>query len=252
MNGGLFVHNISRGQGQSAVRAAAYCGRCRLYDERLHKSFNFTRRPGLAYSELRLPKGADPGLDTSGLLWNAIERHLTRVNARLARELIMALPRAWSLASQIQLLRGFFEEEFVLRGHAVDWHIHLDRPRNPHVHALISFPTLSATGFGPADKNWDRRAWLVGLRILWRRHCEHHGIIVQPGYSAGSLHLGCAHALMARGVITRQGQRLAALQAFSTKRSARPWPGWLRVRLRRKERDDHIRQRVRIGFSRDR
>ncbi|HUW98052.1 MAG TPA: MobA/MobL family protein [Acidiferrobacter sp.] len=256
MNRGLFVHNISRGQGQSAVRAAAYAGRRRLVDERRGKTFNFSRRPGLAYSELRLPTGADPRLNDSGRLWNALETHLTRANARLAREIIIALPRGWALESQVLLVRGFLEDEFVGHRHAVDWHVHLDRPRNPHVHALISFPTLSAAGFGPAEANWDRRAWLVGLHAVWRRHCEHHGL--SPGWtgdSCGFVHLGSAHALAGRGVITRQGQRLAALQALAARPRANRWPGWLRTRLRRRERSERserTRPRTREDFERDR
>ncbi len=252
MNAALFVRNISRGQGQSAVRAAAYCGRRRLYDERARRTFNFERRPGLAYSELQLPSQADPLLKDSGRLWNAIEAHLTRANARLARELIVALPRGWSLGSQILLMRGFLEDEFVACGHAVDWHVHLDHPRNPHVHALISFPTCDATGFGPADKNWDRRAWLVGLHAVWRRHCERHGLAGYFDQGGGSLHLGSAHALGKRGVITRQWQRLAALHALATVRRAQKWPTWLRVRLRRREYLTRKRHRTRDSLSRGR
>ncbi len=254
MNTALFVRSISRGQGHSAVRAAAYCGRRRLYDERLRKTFNFEKRPGLSYSELRLPRHASPHLRDSGRLWNAIEAHLTRANARLARELIIALPRGWPLESQILLMRGFLEDEFVACGHAVDWHVHLDHPRNPHVHALVSFPTWDAGGLAPADKNWDRRAWLVGLHAVWRRHCDRQGLRALPGpsHEGGSFHLGFAHALARHGVITRQGQRLAALRALATVRRPHRWPAWLRVRLRRREYLERTRQRMQERFSRDR
>lgn len=250
----LYVRTISRGQGHSAIRAAAYCGRRRLYDERQKKHFNFSKRPGLLYSELRLPKDAPPRLHTSEALWNAIEHHLTRINARLGRELILALPRGWPLSLHVPLMRGFLEDEFVSRGHAVDWHIHGDKPRNPHAHVLVSFPTLNEQGFGPADKNWDRRAWLVGLHGVWHRHCEHHGALAahRPSVSYGSLHLGSAHALATRGLITRQTQRLAALHALSTVRRAKMWPGWLRLRLRRKERHDRSRRRALHEFDRGR
>lgn len=254
MNTALYVRNISRGQGQSAVRAAAYCGRRRLYDERLGRTFNFRKRPGLAYSELRLPACVNPTLRDSGRLWNAVEAGLTRANARLARELIVPLPRGWSLQSQILLMRGFLEDEFVARGHAVDWHVHLDHPRNPHVHALVSFPTWDAEGLGPADKNWDRRAWLVGLHALWRRHCDHQGLTIpaDAGRAGGSIHLGSAHAVAKHGVITRQGQRRAALWALATARRPQKWPPWLRMRLRRQERLTRQRQRARDPFFRDR
>jgi hypothetical protein len=146
------------------------------------------------------------------------------------------------------------EDEFVARGHAVDWHVHLDQPRNPHVHALVSFPTWDTKGFAPADKNWDRRAWLVSLHAVWRRHCDRQGLTASsdPGRGGGSLHLGGAHALSKRGVITRQGQRLAALRALSTVRRPHKWPAWLRVRLRRRDNVGRKRQRVRERVFRDR
>lgn len=255
MNHGLYVRTISRGQGHSAVRAAAYCGRRRLYDERRRRTFNFARRPGLVYSELRLPALARGRWTDAGCFWNAVEAALTRVNARLARELIVALPRGASLEAHVRLMQGFLEDEFVTQGHAVDWHIHYNNPRNPHVHALVSFPRLNETGFGPPDKNWDRRAWLVGLHALWRRHWERagfpsHGFV--GGTPSGFVHLGSAHALMTRGVITRQGQRLAAWRALATKHRPPTWPSWLRVRLRRRERSERVRHKERDTWMRDR
>lgn len=238
----LYVRTISRGQGHSAVRAAAYCGRRRLYDIRRQKTFNYSRRPGLWYSELRLPPEADPTLADSGRLWNAIEAALTRANARLARELIIGLPRGRPLPAQIDLVQGFVEELFVARGHAVDWHVHGDHPRNPHVHALVSFPTLTRTGFGPYDPLWDRRIWLTGLHAHWRSHCARAGASYRTGSGCGHLHLGAAAALSARGVITRQGQRLAALRALRPRTAHGQWPAWLRPRLREIERQRHRRR----------
>ncbi|MHB1566223.1 MAG: MobA/MobL family protein [Acidiferrobacter sp.] len=113
MPGVLRIKTVSRGQGHSVVRAAAYCGRRRLIDHRTGRTHNYTRRPGLAYSELMLPRGADRQLADSGRLWNAVEAHLRRINARLARELILGLPRGASLEAQARLVRGFLDEAFV-------------------------------------------------------------------------------------------------------------------------------------------
>ena len=242
MAGMLWVRTISRGQGHSAVRAAAYCGRRRLYDERLGRHFNYGRRPGLAYSEWLLPADGFWVTRDSGAFWNAIERHARRVNARLAREIILALPRALTLEQQIALTRGFLEDAFVSALHAVEWHLHRDRPRNPHAHALVSFARVTQDGFAPPEAAFDRRAFLVGLHGLWRRHWERAG--GGAGACAGhtAIHLGASHALMQRGVITRQGQRLAALKALAAYPPARRVPPWLRLRLRRLER---TRRRVR-------
>lgn len=235
MPGVLRVKTLSRGQGHSAVRAAAYCGRRRLIDHRTGRIHNYTRRPGLAYSELTLPRGADQRLADSGRLWNAVESHLRRVNARLARELILGLPRGVGRDTPVQLVRGFLDEAFVATGHAVDWHIHTNLPRNPHVHALVPFPTLSAAGWGPASPEWDRRAWLVGLHGLWRRHWE-RTVGTYHGGHPGIFTLGAAHALAGRGIITRQGQRLAARAALQRRSPGHRWPPWLRSRYRRRER----------------
>lgn len=229
----LRIRNISRGAGQSAVRASAYCGRRRLYDERQKKSFDFSRRPGLVYSSLRLPTHSPERLRDTGVFWNALEKHLTRANARLAREVILILPPGQPLCRHIALVQGFLEEEFVVRGHGVECAIHYDKPRNPHAHALVSFPTISASGFGPADKAWDRRAWLVGLHAIWRRHWVYHGFTCCGGGAIASIHLGQAHALMRRGIMTRQAQRLSAQRALMPRRKAHRWPPWLRLRLRR-------------------
>ncbi len=233
MAGMLWVRTISRGQGQSAVRAAAYCGRRRLYDERLGRTFHYGRRPGLAYSEWLLPADGFWQKIDSGAFWNAIERNARRVNARLAREIILALPRAFALDRQIALARGFLEDAFVGAGHAVEWHLHRDRPRNPHAHALVSFARLTEEGFAPPEAAFDRRAFLVGLHSLWRRHWERAGAGMPGAGGHAAIHLGASHALMQRGVITRQGQRLAAWHALAAQPAARRRPGWLRVRLRR-------------------
>lgn len=235
MPGTLRVKTVSRGQGHSAVRAAAYCGRRRLVDDRTGRTHNYTRHPGLAYSELMLPRDANRRLADSGRLWNAVEAHLRRVNARLARELILGLPRGASLDAQARLVRGFLDEAFVAEGHAVDWHVHLNQPRNPHVHALVSFPTLTATGWGPSSPEWDRRAWLVGLHGLWRRHWQQHGHARHEGVP-GIFTLGAAHALATCGVITRQGQRLAGRAALRRRPPGHLWPAWQRIRTRRRER----------------
>ncbi|MHB1566222.1 MAG: hypothetical protein ACYCXG_05845 [Acidiferrobacter sp.] len=113
--------------------------------------------------------------------------------------------------------------------------MHLNQPRNPHVHALVSFPTLTAAGWGPSSPEWDRRAWLVGLHGLWRRHWQHHGG-ARSDCVPGIFTLGAAHALATRGVITRQGQRLASRLALRPRPPGRLWPAWQRARIRRRER----------------
>lgn len=161
------VQAFSRGRGHSAVAAAAYRSRSRLHDERTGRTHDFRRKGGLAWSEILLPAHAPESLARRDVLWNEAEAAERRVNARVAREVRMALPRELSLREQARLTRRFLEQVFVARGLGVDWNIHLDKPRNPHVHALLTVRIVEPGGLGPKDREADQRTTLVRERGLW-------------------------------------------------------------------------------------
>src|SRR5690606_31830731 len=94
---------ISRGAGRSIVSAAAYRHRARMMDEQVGTSFSY--RGGAAelkQEELALPDQVPAwrritieGKSVAGAseaLWNAVDAFERRVDAQLARELIIALP----------------------------------------------------------------------------------------------------------------------------------------------------------------
>ena len=54
----LSAQIISRGGGRSAVAALAYRNAEKIYDERLGKTFDFTRKSGVEHTEIMLPEGA--------------------------------------------------------------------------------------------------------------------------------------------------------------------------------------------------
>ncbi len=161
------VQAFSRGRGHSAVAAAAYRSRSRLRDERTGRTHDFRRKGGLAWSEILLPAHAPESLARRDVLWNQAEAAERRVNARVAREVRMALPRELSLREQARLARRFLEQVFVARGLGVDWNIHLDKPFNPHVHALLTVRVIEHSGLGAKDREADQRATLIRERGLW-------------------------------------------------------------------------------------
>lgn len=234
----LSLRSLRADREPGLVARAAYSGRRRLYDCAHARTYDFSRRPGLGWSELVLPAGAPGDWIDPEMLWNAVASGALWGRSGLAREIIMGLPRGRSLVAQALFIGGFLEEAFVARGCAVDWSIHYDRERNPHAHALISPPW---TGDGSPYAMEGRSAPEMSanaLRALWQRHCARQGLmdgVTPQGNDVAQLATSGARG--GRGVVPRLWQRQLALRAFAR----RPWrtirPPWLRVRWRRKQRD---------------
>ena len=93
----LSVKTISRGKGQSAVASAAYRSGSKLYDERYKETHNYANKRFVEYSEIQLPKQAPEAYKDRATLWNAVEKAEKAKNARLAREIELALPKEISL-----------------------------------------------------------------------------------------------------------------------------------------------------------
>lgn len=150
---------ISRGAGRSIVSAAAYRHRARMMDDQAGTSFSY--RAGsreLVHEELALPDQTPAWLKTavngktvaaaSEALWNAVDAFETRVDAQLARELIIALPEELTRAENIALVREFVADSFTSKGMVADWVFH-DKDGNPHIHLMTTLRPLTEDGFGP-------------------------------------------------------------------------------------------------------
>ena len=150
---------ISRGAGRSAIAAAAYRHRSRMIDEQTGVAYRSRGDAAeLVHEELALPADVPTWLHNaidgrsivgaSQELWNAVEEFETRVDAQLARELIIALPGELTREENIALVRDFVDEQVTGRGMVADWVYH-DKPGNPHIHLLMTLRPLTEDGFGP-------------------------------------------------------------------------------------------------------
>lgn len=148
---------ISRGEGRSAVAAAAYRHTARMENQREGRVADFSNKPGLAHSEFAIPEGA-PGwargmkdgkspAQSSEAFWNKVEAFETRKDAQLAKEFILALPIELTTEQNIALVRDFVSGEITSRGLVADWVYH-DATGNPHVHLMTSLRPLTEDGFG--------------------------------------------------------------------------------------------------------
>ena len=148
---------VSRSSGRSAVASAAYRAGERLTNERDGITHDFSRKQGVEHAEIVLPEGveADWARDRS-TLWNAAEAAENRKDARVAREIEIALPHELSAEQRLELTRDFAQELADRYGAAVDFAIHQPHDasdvRNHHAHLLMTTRKVEAEGLG--DKTY--------------------------------------------------------------------------------------------------
>lgn len=151
---------ISRGGGRSAVAAAAYRHRAemKLDTEENVRTLRYTGiTEDLVFAEMALPPDAPKWVErlvegksaarASEALWNVVENAETRVNAQLAREIVLALPIELSREQNIELVRDFVAEAFTTRGMIADW-VYQQKENNPHIHVMLTMNPLTEDGFG--------------------------------------------------------------------------------------------------------
>ena len=137
---------VSRGAGRSAVAASAYLSCSRLYNDYDGIQHDYTKKRGLVWQEVFLPKCAPQEWQDREKLWNAVEEVETAKDSRLAREFVVALPIELSREQQIELLQDFIREQFVSDGMCADAAIHDTDGHNPHAHILLTVRPLDERG----------------------------------------------------------------------------------------------------------
>ena len=137
---------VSRGSGRSAVAAAAYMSCSEIHNEYDGVTHDFTRKRGLVWQQVFLPKNAPPEWKDRSVLWNAVEAAEKSKDSRLARELVVALPIELDKTRWIKLLTEYIQENFVAHGMCADVAIHDTDGHNPHAHILLTVRPLDNKG----------------------------------------------------------------------------------------------------------
>lgn len=152
----LNVKIFSRSRGSRVTKAAAYRAGERIHDDRTSESHNYSHRRDVVTAEIALPSQYAGRADMEwarnrSVLWNAAE-HSDRRNARLAREVFVALPPELTTAQRCHLTR-LFSQELADKYHcAVDFAVHLPREgsdeRSHHAHILMTARQVTPAGLG--------------------------------------------------------------------------------------------------------
>jgi myosin heavy subunit len=226
----LNVQIIGRSSGRSAVGSAAYRAAEKLKslgaaayragvelegDEITH---DYTRKKGVLHKEIILPDNAPPEYKDRQTLWRTVEAKERRRDARLAREIEVALQIEFDLEEQKALLREYIKENFVDKGMIADFAVH-NNEGNPHAHIMLTTRHVSPNGFGGKNRDWDKEAELLKWRENWantnNRKFEEKGLAERIDHRSykeqgidrePTIHLGYeASALEKKGIHTQRG-----------------------------------------------
>lgn len=174
----------SRSAGANAVGRAAYRAGLNLDCERTGQRFYFAYRADVLYSKIFLPAGSPSTYSKPAGLWNAAEKSESRINSRVAREALLALPAEFSADLREKAVEIF--SNWLIRKYKVGVQacIHDAKPKSPlafHAHVLFTGRQIGPKGFGKKTRVLDdkktgsketkliRRAWALVINSLAAR-----------------------------------------------------------------------------------
>lgn len=142
----------TRSKGQSAVAASAYRSGTKLKDNELDEWFDYTRKSGIAFSEISLCQNAPSEYSDRQILWNEVHKIEKAKDAQLWREIEVALPSEFDRDRQIETVRKFVAH-LVNEGMCADWSLHDKNDGNPHAHIMLTTRSIKSNGeWAPKSK----------------------------------------------------------------------------------------------------
>ena len=149
----LSIQNIGRNAGRSAVAAAAYRSATKLIDSERGLTCDYSHKGGVVYTEVMLCQNAPQEYADREKLWNAVEKIEKQKDARLAREINVALPHELDRETQIKIVRDYVQENFVKVGMCADIALHDKGDGNPHAHIMLTTRPIDENGkWGAKEK----------------------------------------------------------------------------------------------------
>ncbi|MCU4547291.1 MobQ family relaxase, partial [Acinetobacter pittii] len=130
---------VNRSSGRTAVASSAYRSGEKLKDERTGLTHDFTRKDGVAHSEII--SNLDIEIDRNQL-WNLAEQSENRKDARTAREWVIALPDELDVDQRKDLAKKFATALVDRYGVIADLAIHEPskggNDKNHHAHIMLT------------------------------------------------------------------------------------------------------------------
>ena len=182
------IKPISRGDGRSAVAAAAYRSAQILDDHRYGKIQDYERKSGVELSQIYAPADVSPDLLDRNKLWNAVEKSENRKDACLAREFEIAFPNELNEQQRKAMLDELCKQIVNKYAVVVDASIHAPHTevgsdeRNYHAHIMFTTRAIDPTSGLFASKKYrdfnkdlgsqTTKQWREDFALLANKHLE--------------------------------------------------------------------------------
>lgn len=222
---------VKRSAGQSATAAAAYRAGELVIDESTGKRFDY-RNKSVSGAKILAPVHAPDWVYDRQRLWNEVEKLEKRKDARLAREILVSIPKELTNEQIGRLLGKFVRTQFVQQGMIADIAFHNLGKHNPHAHILLTTRTITEKGFGQKNRSWDKTEKLLQWRKAWADACnefldednqidhrslEEQGIDRQPEPKIGVVGM----AIHRKGLFSWRYNQIMAMRIAEEKRQQR-------------------------------
>lgn len=251
------LKGFSRDKGHSAVAGAAYRACAKIEEQETGTLHNFTFKRGLLHEEIVTPANVNvPDWATErGELWNNVHSVETAKNARLAREITLALPHELNDEQRAELAGNY--AQWMADRHQIvcDFAIHAPDKngddRNYHMHMMMTAKQITEDGFrktksqtidGKTVRFIPLDDWKLGgaeVKVMREQaaHCmnealekagsdarvDHRSYVDQELDTIPMIHLGKAATQLERqGIKTELGEKNRRIQDFNFINSVLP------------------------------
>ncbi len=141
----LSVKIGGRAKGQSAIAASAYRSGEKLKDYETGLTSDYSRKQRIVCCGIALCENAPEEYADRETLWNAVHKIEKSKDARLWREIEVALPRELNQDEQIATVKEFVNY-LTQKGMCADWAIHDSGDGNPHAHIMLTTRSILPNG----------------------------------------------------------------------------------------------------------
>ena len=166
---------ITRNKGHSAVGKAAYRSAEKLHDERLDKTFDYSKKSDVFHKEIMSPEKDVEFTKDRESLWNHVESCDKRKDARTALEIEVTLPKELSYEQNIKLVKEYVKNEFLTKGVIADVCFHKGHGMDqPHAHIMLVTRKLENGELGKKIERLYERSFLYEQREEWANCVNKH------------------------------------------------------------------------------
>ena len=226
-------------RGRSVIAAAAYRAGTKIKDEIRDKIFDYSRRAnGVVETTLLLPEAAPAWAANPATLWNKVEQGEKRVDAQLAREFVLAVPRELSSKEQFELAVSWAKAELVSKGMVAEVSLHHPKDgKNPHAHILCTMRKLDGEKFSAKKSTeWNdvnllfkqRESWAIAVNAALEKagrdeRVDHRSLKDRGIDQIPEPKIGVAATAMKRRGFLADPERFQLVRYIKSLNAVRPW-----------------------------